>query len=503
MGEDAGGRRKRTPRRLMQVLGRQLYAAGEHPRGYRDEVASGLGVSVRTLWNWERWAEKEATGEELPRPAGRPPHPAHELRRAQRTVANEWERQGRSVGRRSMERALEDLPEEKRPAIRLVREALRTLKAAARHLDYEANREVRVSHDVLARDAIWGEDALYVGRGDVGRVEAEIVRDPGPGRTIGLRVGPAATEEDVIALLEETARARGGFPLVFQHDRGGAYRGEKLAALLEEHLVIHLLSRPRTPTDNPQTERSIRDLRAESDVDGHGRGVDLQAVREAFDAARRTLDLNRRHARHGYKRAIDVDAAMPRADAVVPRETFHREAKEAMAAALARATSAREAFRLVREAVWGALERFALVRVRSPAAASSAPRSTQSRRAATVAAGPIEPKPGGVTGRPDSRSSFLRQMSRSAERVEDPAGCREASRGRDRPADGPGRAAPWACRPVSRSHGPAPIGEGLAELLLQLKPRARPAPSPCSDAGTLVARTPGGCARTPQALCSP
>jgi transposase InsO family protein len=435
---DGRERRARTPRSLARAIGQRLEEA-PGLRGSRAALARELGVTTRTLWNWREKARRGAGDAPLGRPARAP----EERARAKRLVAEEWERQGVEAGWRPIAAALGERAGEKPVPRRLVEEALRDVKAVARRLDREQIQEVRRGVEVLLRDAIWGEDAAYVGRAAAGRVEAEVVRDPAPGRTISLAVGWPAADEDVVALLEGVAKERGGWPLVLQTDRGGAYRGGILARRLEAERVVHLLSRPRTPTDNAQTERAIGELRRESGVGGGGCGVDVEEVREAFARARRVLDEGRRWARHGYRLASDVDAEMPRADRAVERERFYREATEAMAEAGRRTPGARAAWRAQREALFEVMERHELVHVRRGVFAHAGARGT--------------------------------------------------------------RPAPWArtCAPRDgRQRGPVALAEVLGAVLEGLGLAGAVAGPACEVAEAPPGRDLGGCARTPGALCS-
>ena len=366
-----------------------------------------------------------------------------------RLVAEEWKAQGHEAGWRPILAALAER-QEKEVSRRLVEEALRCLKAVRRHLLRERIREVRLGLEVVRRDAIWGEDAAYVGRKEAERVDVEVIQDPASGRTIGLGLGPSATEEAVVAGLEEAAKERGGLPLVLQTDRGGAYRGPKLAAYLEANRVVHVFSRPQTPTDNPRTERAIGSLRRESGIEGGGREVDLEAVREAFAAARQMLDEGRRLARHGYRRAKEVDAELVRADREVNREGFYREATEAMRRAGEGRATAREAWQAERVAVFGVMEEHHLVKV---------------RRGAPARAGGREP-----------------------------GGTRERRR--------PARGAAAAARSTGSDRGPVALGEILGDVLAELGLGARVGQGVGAAAAGSGRAPSGGCAGTPGALCS-
>jgi transposase InsO family protein len=239
--------------------------------------------------------------------------------------------------------------------LRLVREALRAQKAHERTQERRDRESGRVSHAILARDAIWGEDGLFVTRERRRRVEGELLRDAGTTRALSLSCGSPATARDVIEQLERTAQVRGSRPLLFQTDNGPAYTSGELGRYLEEHQIVHLRSRPRTPTDNPATERAIGELRRESGV---GSREPAPRAAEAFRRLATTalrLNRERRRASRGYLTAVELDDALPRADQVVDRAAFYRAARARAQAARRGARSARDARARERRALWDTL----------------------------------------------------------------------------------------------------------------------------------------------------
>jgi hypothetical protein len=223
--------------------------------------------------------------------------------------------------------------------------------------------------------------------------------------------------------------------------------------------MILLYSRPRTPTDNPRTERAIRDVREVSGVQEGGRGVDRAGVQAAFDDALTTCNERRRQARHGHRTAMEMDARMPRADRVVDREAFHAEARAAMEAAVTAAVDARTARQARREALFAVMERHGLVCVHRPAT--------------------TQPRPCTDTGRPLRASAHVDAPSRTM------------------------RPRPPVPTPTASRETCVSIGASLRELLEQLAPRGRPASSPCSTAAMPRHPSPGECVRAQNPLCSP
>jgi transposase InsO family protein len=285
---------------------------------------------------------------------GRPPrYGAADKARITALVAEERGLQGRTAGEGVIHEGLRlrghALP------LRLVREALRAQKALERAEERRAREERRVSHEIMARDTIWGEDALFVTREAGRRVEGELLRDAATTRALSLSCGSPATASDVIEQLERTAIARGSRPLLLQTDNGPAYASEALACYLERHQILHLRSRLRTPTDNPATERAIGELRRESGVGPTN--PTPSAAQACGRLATTALRLNRERRRRsrGYRTAAELDDALPRADQVVDRAAFYAEARARAQAARLGARSARDARARERRALFDIL----------------------------------------------------------------------------------------------------------------------------------------------------
>jgi transposase InsO family protein len=304
----------------------------------------------------------------VPNRPGRPGHGEATRDRVARLVAEQRTIQGRRAGWRPISKALPGVP------VRLIQAALSAQKRAERTLERRRRQEARVTREVLARDAIWGEDATGVGRTGGEPILCEVIRDLATTSTVALSAGAPASAADVIGLLEQARRDRGTLPLVWQTDNGPAYASAELSAYLERHRVVHLRSRPRTPTDNPSTERGIGELKAESGLEA---GLPLRDRAEAsarLEAARATLDRGRRRASRGYRTAAALDVELPRAQNLVGRDAFYAQARSPMGAALLGARTARAARAAQREALWRVLERCGLARRSSPASRPAATR---------------------------------------------------------------------------------------------------------------------------------
>jgi transposase InsO family protein len=324
-------------------------------RGEAAAAARVAGVSPRTLARWKRRAR---CGETAPR-CGRPPHCEQARRRAEELVKRHRETQGVGAGWRtikdSMEREGDVVP------TRLIQEALSKQKSAGRRQERRRCAAHRISHDVVARDAVWAQDSTKLGD----RVIAEVAKDRASTAIRGLSLGAPATAQEVIALLEAMRRRSGGLPLVWQTDNGPAYTSEEVRKYLILHRVVHLRSRVRTPTDNPAIERGIGELKEELG----GREPTPANVARACTL----LDHGRLRASRGRRTAHEVDGALPRACDLVDRERFYEEACSAIQNALHGLATERVRRKAERAAIWGVLERHGLARARGPATPSASP----------------------------------------------------------------------------------------------------------------------------------
>lgn len=186
-----------------------------------------------------------------------------------------------------------------------------------------------------------------------------MLRDCAATTTIAIAAGGPAAGAGVCALLEKARLARGTLPLVWQTDNGPAYVSATVRDYLERNHVIHLRSRPRTPTDNPTSEHGIGELKAEA-----GECTYAAAAVERLERARRVLDEGRLRATRGWRTAAQLDASLPRAGTLVDRDRFYAEACSTAREALLGARDARVARRLEREAILALLERYGLARRR-------------------------------------------------------------------------------------------------------------------------------------------
>jgi len=357
---------------------------GQVKHGDRSLLATGAGVTVRTLHNWQH-REPSSRG------PGRPPRPPEDRRKAKWHVARTWKRVGRGAGWLTVRAALgEPVPD------RLGREILAALKARWRRHERERLERRRVHVEVLAKDALWSLDATHVGDG----MEAVVVREVATTRTIDLGLGGPPDARDLGLALERARAGRGCLPLVLALDNGGPMRSEELRAWAEREQVVLLFSLPRTPQHNPWSEHGMRELKEEAGLaTRRSRARSSRTVRLARDSglreanrafpgppgapsatgppsaaarvldvaarlerARHTLDHGRPRASRGWKTAVAVDAALPPWYRAIARGRFHEAACSAIREALAVPGTARARRRAVREALLATMERFGQIR---------------------------------------------------------------------------------------------------------------------------------------------
>lgn len=149
---------------------------------------------------------------------------------------------------------------------------LKILKTEHRAREDARKRRHRVSIRILAQGAVMGQDSAHVGDCKKKRVWAEVQKDLAilEGRSRG--DGKALTGQAMLGQLRRL-KAEGRLPLVLSTDNGSAYCCTIVEAWLKRHCVVHLRSRPRTPTDNGATERAIGEGKA---LSGLGKGIRIK-----------------------------------------------------------------------------------------------------------------------------------------------------------------------------------------------------------------------------------
>jgi hypothetical protein len=293
------------------------------------------------------------------------------VERARGLVRGELERQGWSAGEGPVHRALRGAV-----PLRLVRRVLGERKAERRGRIEREERERRTRIEVRAGDALWCLDATQLGR-EVGAalgpaVQAEVVRDVASGRTLGVSVGRAATAAEVIALLEQVAKERGGLPLVLVTDNGAAYSSEGFEAWLAEREVVHLRSLPGTPQHNPWAERGMWELKTEAGLGLRGVGggssrtkgglVDAAKACARLMAAVGRLDGERPRRSRGWRTAARMDRDLRPWNRLTRLSSLWKKVRGALARAALGSKPGRARRLAEREAILVTLERCGLLK---------------------------------------------------------------------------------------------------------------------------------------------
>jgi len=315
-------------------------------------LAEAHGVTLRTLRNWKRLDSAEQVA-----PPGRPPVSEEDWQTARALVSAELEHQGWSTGEGPVYRALGGAV----PLSR-VRRVLKELKAERRKVERMRLAKQRVRIHILARDAVWSMDATHLGRTKSRRsVEGEVVREVRSTRTIGLSVGPSASADEVVQLLERVAQERGGYPLLLISDNGGAYRSKLVAAQCKTHGVLHLFTLPRTPQHNAASEHGMRELKEDA---GLGKGTlvdDVGQVHAALARCRDRIDGNRLRQTREWMTAVEYDRESPHWETLVSREEVYEKATCAIRQAVLDSKNKREERLAVREAILSTLQHFSVI----------------------------------------------------------------------------------------------------------------------------------------------
>lgn len=322
---------------------RRRWAWGEQRR-----AAERAGVTTRAM----RYRDHR-TG----RPRGRPPLPREERAEVFRAVAVLLADRGRTLGEPTALQLRPDL------RVSLLREALRDLKRLLKERDGLRRAIHRHRVEIRYRDVLWSADETLLGRAfDGAEVRGLVLRDPASRRTLDFAAGGPATAQDVIAMLERTARERGGWPLVFSSDNGSCFVAAEVEAFLGARGIVHLRNVPRTPEHNPWAEKAIGELKAESGI-ARGElfpGGASEALR-VVQKARRCLDERRPRRCLGWRTPAAVDAVLPPAYTRVSRTLFYRVALWAVERAVHGIDSHRARRRAEREAIFRTLQVFGLV----------------------------------------------------------------------------------------------------------------------------------------------
>lgn len=300
---------QRYKQELTQKIGQWLME--EKRKVPQEELARSLGITPRTLRNWKKKAE------DCRSPViGRPTYSSDERKRAMILICRELRKQGYPGSPAIYHRLKEKVPR------RLVNEYVKLFKAKHLKRKTDAIKENRISIEVLKKDVIWSQDGTHIGRMNGKAIEAQVIKDRGSLKTIGVLVGQTATENEIITQLSELKKVR-QLPLVWMTDNGAAYVGEELKTFLKQEQVIHLRSAPRVPQHNAAAEKNMCELKRASLL---GKGVVLESVNEGFERLAKAAELinyNRPRSSKGYKTSSELEIELNPCHDKIDRNSFY------------------------------------------------------------------------------------------------------------------------------------------------------------------------------------
>jgi transposase InsO family protein len=200
--------------------------------GTRSEAAEAIGVSRRTLLNWEH------RGEEPPPLRGRPRMVPDDATR--RAILERLETVGPHLGVEPLKCIFSAVPR-------------RGIEAIV--WEYRQSYALEHAHAELTwrlPGAAWAMDHT---KSPGGRWILTL-KDLGSGLVLEWAENHPA-EEDVIAILGPRIEEAGA-PLILKSDRGPAFKGDLMKAFLNSLRIFHLLSPPRCPSYNGSVESTNR-----------------------------------------------------------------------------------------------------------------------------------------------------------------------------------------------------------------------------------------------------
>jgi transposase InsO family protein len=271
-------------------------------------------VTERTLRNWVK-EEKEGDDRIL----GRPRYGEHMRFMALIKVARVLNECGRGMSWRAVKEKLGDLL-----PTRLLQESVKTLKKYYRARRYRRLKKFRVRTAIHRKDVVWCQDATHLGREEGTAIEAQVIRDGKSFHVKGLQVGQSASTEQVIDYLKSFDE----LPLVWQTDNGSAYISEGVQSFLEQRKVVHLVSRPGTPTDNPVAERGMREIKEHT---GLGKCFVIKGIEKVVKhLVERVacLNSNLKRPSQNFKTSAEAEASTLSWHGKVRREEFYNSVKK-------------------------------------------------------------------------------------------------------------------------------------------------------------------------------
>jgi transposase InsO family protein len=318
----------------------------ERRNGDLAKAAEGLKVSARTL---QRWRDR-------PRPPrrGRPPHSKRTLAQAKGQLRRLIEQLGWGIGRQVAQARLPKVPR------RVICMTLKALKSEHRTRQRARRAKQRVTLRVLTRDTLLGQDSTHVGSCRSKRVWAELQKDLGTLKARARGNGRSLTGKAMLGQLHRL-KATGRLPLVVVTDNASPYCCEEVGAWLKANQVVHLLSRPRTPTDNGAVERAIGEGKG---LSGLGAGVGFRRAADGPPLLDKALVLINRHRprpSRGGLTAEELCRVLPHWRSMVSMSKFYAAVARAVRIRT-RGKKGRDRRREARDAVFAVLCRFKLAR---------------------------------------------------------------------------------------------------------------------------------------------
>lgn len=244
---------------------------------------------------------------------------------------------------------------------RVIRTALRVIKAEHRAEEARRWAENRVHMEVLAVWALSSQDSTYIGiHNDTGyKVWAEVNRDAASTWAEANGDGWPFSADEMLEHLDYL-RIQGTLPLVLATDNGPAYKDGEVVRLLRKCQVIQLLSRPHTPQDNGRAEYAIGEGKA---LAGLGKGVRIHFRAEGIrqlDEALQTLNKHWPRQTKGALTAEQLLTKLPRWEKFTSRSVFYEAACKAISAACSN-PGCEDKRLATREAIFRTLELFGMI----------------------------------------------------------------------------------------------------------------------------------------------
>ena len=320
----------------------------------RQVVADFEGVTERTVRNWMTMTAKEDAPV-----MGCPPHSKRKRFAVMRVVWPVFLALGGEMGWRQ---AREALPDHDAHPTRQIQWAVKRIKRILSTRHREHLKKNRISMEIKASGAIMAQDGTHVGRTeDAAAVEAQVAIDAATREVKGMDVGFPATQEAILAFWQGLPDA--DRPLVWQTDNALAYLAGSVQAFLIKIGVIHMVSQPGKPTDNPRAERFMKSFKG---VSGLGKGVIIRSMAGVALHAARCADWMTRKLKmtsRSMQTASQLAMSMSPWYHFVDRWTFYNQTRARLDSLTQEPRSLKERRKLERSIIMGQLVRYGLAEV--------------------------------------------------------------------------------------------------------------------------------------------